>query len=369
MISFQPSEGQEMARTSARRLAEAEIRPLARRLSADRRSEKAIALDERILGSLASLGIVQSVVLGESGDEFGARLMNALVLKELAFGDANCALAIAATLGFVRAVKDQGSAAQQERYLAGHGEEGHRFSTIAFAEAGPDTRGFAGLQTQITGDGGELRLDGVKILVPFAARCTEFLVIAKRGDGLVAAIVASGAPGVTIGPVRRTTGCCAGEFADVQFNGVRIKGDQLLGEGGGFDFMRLRNASRVATSAILCGTAQAAYDWAVQYVKDRKIGNQALGTKQSIALKIVDMFAEAESVRWMVWRSAGQIDRGLDADRMARLTHGRAIEVASMIADEAMQMMSGHGFMADSPMEAWYRNVRTLATLETSIGL
>lgn len=369
MISFQPSESQEMARESARRLAEAELRPIARGLSADRYSDKARALDDGLLASLSALGIVQSVAMAEPGDEFGARLMNALVIEELAYGDANCAFAIAATLGFVRAVKDQGSAAQRERFLAPYMEEGHRFSAVAFAEGGLDPRGLDGLRTTVTPDGAGLRLDGAKALVPFAARCAEFLVVARQGDALVAAIVPADAPGVSVGEPRKTTGCCACEFADVTFAGVQLAADQLLGEAARFDFLALRNAARVATAAMLTGLAQAAYDWGLQYVKDRKIGGEALGTKQSIALKIVDMFADAQSLRWMVWRAAAQMDEGRDALRMARLAHGRGIEVGTMVVDEALQMMSGHGFMADNPMEAWYRNVRTIATLETAVGL
>ena len=371
MISFDLSEDQSLSQTMAKRLADSVLRPVSRELSANRDDSSALSLSDEILANLASLGVVQNVAQSAFGQESlrASSLVSVLMLEELAWGDANCAIAAAAPLGFVRAVAEQGSEQQKQSILPLYAEDGYHAAAIACAEPGLTTSALKGLKTEITTKHGGEVLNGVKALVPMGGRCNHFLVIAKSDEDIVAVIVPSGAEGVFVDEPRYTMGCSSSEMSNVSFTDVVIEPGMKLGERSSTNMKPIMIGSWIATAATLNGISRAAYEYAIEYTKERNVAGEILATKQSVALQLVDSHTDNESARWMSWRAAGQLDRGEDATRMARLSHGRSVTTAGWITDESLQVMGGHGYMAEYIMESWYRNAKTVSTFENALGV
>jgi alkylation response protein AidB-like acyl-CoA dehydrogenase len=140
-----------------------------------------------------------------------------------------------------------------------------------------------------------------------------------------------------------------------------------LGGDAGFDARRLVAASRTALSACLVGLSRAVMDYAIPYAKDREAFGEAIARKQAIAFMLSDMRVETDSMRWLTWQAASHLERGLDATRPAHLARVYCAREAMKIADNGLQVLGGHGFIREHPVEMWYRNARTLGVLEGSV--
>ena len=117
------------------------------------------------------------------------------------------------------------------------------------------------------------------------------------------------------------------------------------------------------------GLSRGVLEYAVPYAKQREAFDQAIAQKQAIAFKLADMHIETESMRWLAWKAASELEHGVDATRAAHHAHAYAAEQTMWIADEGIQVLGGHGFIREHPVEMWYRNARTLTVLEGTIGL
>lgn len=358
MISFELTEEQEIARSTVREFAGQVLRPLARQADIEGQVE------EDVLNQLWSLGVVQSMIEQDDNGPDQSAILSALLLEELGWADAVFGVALASPLGFVRAVKEQGSAAQKEALLPLFAGDGYRAAALALTEPGLMDRGIEALSTKAEADPAGYRLSGAKIQVPQGAKCSHFLVIAQHDGKPDAFIVPSDAPGVTIDASDRQVGLVGLAPATVRFDNVVLGPKARLGENRGCDVQRIVDAARVGTSSILVGVCRGVYDHSVAYAKERHVHGSVLARKQSVAFRLVDMFVETEASRWMCWRAATEIDKGETATRSAALAHSYTREQAIWITDEGVQLMGGHGFMRANPVELWFRNARTLSMLE-----
>jgi alkylation response protein AidB-like acyl-CoA dehydrogenase len=354
MISFALTEDQILARAASAQFAAGEARPAARP------AEENGAFPDELLRRAWGLGLTQAAASAEIMEQ--PTVLNALALEEIAYGDAALAVAVAATLGFVRAVAGQGTEAQRARHLPAFLSETPAFAAIATLDAGW-FRG-AGRVTCAERAGGGWRINGAKTLVPLAARCERFVVTANSDEGLAAFLVGADSPGLSVEPAKGTLGMRALQMGDVNLDGVRVAGEQRLPGGA----RRIIDASRVALAAILSGLARAVYDYALPYVKERVVHGEAIGRKQAIAFKLADMHVATNAMRWMSLRAAAELDSKPEATRMARLAQRYAAELALKIADEGVQLFGGYGFVRDYPLEMWYRNARSLSTLDGLVG-
>ena len=116
----------------------------------------------------------------------------------------------------------------------------------------------------------------------------------------------------------------------------------------------------------MIGLSRAVLEYAVPYAKERRAFGQAIAQKQAIAFRLSDMHIETERMRWLTWKAASQLEQGLDATRSAHLARAYAAEQSMWIADKGVQVLGGHGFIREHPVELWYRNARTLGVLEGS---
>jgi alkylation response protein AidB-like acyl-CoA dehydrogenase len=355
MISFALTEDQTLARAATAQFAAEEARPAARA------AEEAGSFPEPLLRRAWDLGLTQTAAAAEPVEQ--ATVLNALVLEEIAYGDAALAVAMAGALGFARALATQGTDNQRERHLCPFQSETPAFAAIAAVDAGW-FRG-AGRATRAERVGAGWRIVGAKALIPLAARCGRLLVTAETEEGARGFIVETDRPGVRVEPAKGTLGMRALQMADIAFDGVEATDDDLILGGT----RRIIDASRVALTAILSGLARAVYDYTLPYTKERVVHGEAIARKQAVAFRLADMHIATNAIRWTGLRAAAELDARPDAPRAARLAQRYAAEQTLKVADEGVQLFGGYGFVRDYPLEMWYRNARSLSVLDGVVGV
>ena len=119
---------------------------------------------------------------------------------------------------------------------------------------------------------------------------------------------------------------------------------------------------QVALAAMAVGVAQAAFDYAVDYAKEREVFGVKVAQKQAIAFMIAEMGTDIESTRLLAWEAAWMLDEGKDeADKHAYLAYNGAFDMVMMVTDAAVQILGGHGYIREHPVEMWMRNGRGFA--------
>src|SRR5205807_10104967 len=137
-----------------------------------------------------------------------------------------------------------------------------------------------------------------------------------------------------------------------------------LGGENGINFSRLMSESRVALSAIAVGMARAAFEYARDYAKERKAFGVPIATKQAIAFMLADMAIEIDASRLLVWEAAWRLDRGENAHKESYLARNYVAASVLKVADNAVQVLGGHGYIREHPVEMWLRNARGFSALE-----
>lgn len=369
MISFGPTEEQEVVRDTLRGFADEAIRPQARE------AEEASAVPQDVLDTVWELGLT-STQLPEScggGGEERSPITNALILEELAYGDAALAVAAVSPGTFAFPVLDQGTDEQKEKYLPQFCTSTFHAASLAMVEPGP-VFDPANPRTMAEPKGSDFVLSGTKSFVPLGDRASHFLVIAREGNGNGSArsgafIVPRDAEGLTISESELNLGMRALPTHTVTLERVEVPAADRLGGEAGCDVARIVNYGRVGIAATLVGLSRAVMEYAIPYAKDRHAFDQAIAQKQAIAFMLSDMAIETDAMRWMVWKAASQLESGADATRAAHLAKNYAAKQAMKIADNGIQVLGGHGFIREHPVEMWYRHARTLSVLEGTVAL
>jgi len=367
MISFGPTEEQQVVREAMRDFAEQAMRTIARACD-----ESSAAPDE-LLQQTWELGLTSTQIPEEfgGGGEERSPVTNVLVLEELAFGDAGLALAATAPSLFANAILDHGTDEQKASYLPMFTGDLFHSASLALVEPGPlfDT---LQLRTKAEPKGDGFVVSGEKSFVPLGHRASHFLVLAHNTaqdgfQGIEAFIVPRDAKGLTVGAVEKNLGLRALVTTGLSLDRVEVAAESRLGGATGFDARRLLAASRTALGAVMVGLSRAVMEYAIPYAKDREAFGEAIARKQAIAFTLSDMRIEVDSMRWLVWKAASHLEHGLDATRPAHTARLYCAREAMKIADNGVQVLGGHGFIREHPVEMWYRNARTLGVLEGSV--
>jgi alkylation response protein AidB-like acyl-CoA dehydrogenase len=364
MISFELTDEQRSARDAMRAFAADALRPHAREY------DEASAIPDHFFAQAGELGLT-TTQLPEAVGGYGAGrspTTNAIVLEELSYGDATLAIAAAAPSLFAYAIADHGTDAQRATYLPPFCGPQFHAGAVAIAEPHPAFDAFAP-RAAVTANGAGAVLTGVKCAVPLVDRADHLLVVARHGDRLDAYIVPRDAAGVTIAVPEKNLGLKALPMGTVTLDRVAVSERDRLGGANGADVPRLLAQSRVAIAAVLDGLARAVLDYCVPYAKERVAFGEPIARKQSIAFRLAEMQIEVESMRWLIWKAAGDLEHGRDATRSAHLARAYAAEKAMWIADNGVQVLGGHGFIREHPVEMWYRNARTLGVLEGLVAV
>ncbi len=360
MLSFELSEEQQMIRDTVGAFAREQIRPAAR--PADEAGEIPPALVEQAW----QLGLVQGPIpeaLGGNGDTRLA-LTGAIVAEELAWGDLAIAAHVLAPRLLAFPVLAMGTDEQRERHLRRFAGREFVPATAALMEPRWDFDPMA-MSTVARRDGAGFVLDGSKCLVPLAAESETLLVwaAAENHDRVEGFLLPRTSAGLSVGERERNMGLKGLATYEVALDGCRAGAEARLG-GGGADFARALDQSRIALAAMGVGVAHAAFDYARDYAKERKAFGVPIATKQAVAFMLADMAIEIDAARLLVWEAAWRLDRGEDARKESYLARNYVAAIALKVTDNAVQVLGGHGYIREHPVEMWLRNARGLSTFE-----
>jgi alkylation response protein AidB-like acyl-CoA dehydrogenase len=357
LIDFEPSEEQQLIVDTVKQFAAQEIRPAARE-SCEGRS-----LPEDVLDQAHELGLVAHGIdeaYGGGGER--SAVTGALIAEELAYGDLAVALAITSPGLVALPVSDFGTEDQRRALLPGFTGASYRPASLALCEPSfrfdpfrPATR------AEREGDG--YVLSGEKCLVPWQPGGGPVLVIASEGDGAQGFLVPRDAAGLSA-VAEKNMGIDALPTVELSLDGVRVGADARLGGAAGMDHRALVDRGRVGLAAAAVGVARAAFDIARDYAKERETFGAPIATRQAIAFMLADMAIEIDAARLLVWEAAWCLDQGDDATRTATLAHQQASRIVLDVADGAVQVLGGHGYIRDYLPEMHLRNARGFAHFE-----
>ena len=236
------------------------------------------------------------------------------------------------------------------------------------ANAGSDA---AALRTRAVRDGDSYILNGAKQFISGAGSSDLYLVMARTGEdgpgGISAFLVPKDTPGLSFGANEHKMGWNAQPTRAVIMEDARVPASALLGqEGMGFKFaMKGLDGGRINIAACSIGGAQAALDKALTYMSERKAFGQSLDRFQALQFRIADMATELEAARTFVHRAASALDaKSKDATRLCAMAKRFATDTGFEVANNALQLFGGYGYLADYGVEKIVRDLRVHQILE-----
>jgi alkylation response protein AidB-like acyl-CoA dehydrogenase len=218
------------------------------------------------------------------------------------------------------------------------------------------------MQTTAEKKGDGYVLNGEKAYVIFADKAPSILVYAALNGQTQAFIVPGGAEGFVIGEREKLMGIGGLPCYRVRLDNLQLPLEARLGGEEGFDFVPVLASAQVAIAALAVGISKAALDYALPYAKEREVWGVPIAQRQSIAFMLAEMAAEIEANRLLVWEAAWMLDQGMDVSKEAYLAFTSTTDMAMMVTDRAVQVLGGHGFIREHPVELWMRNGRGFST-------
>ncbi|HLJ14952.1 MAG TPA: acyl-CoA dehydrogenase family protein [Bryobacteraceae bacterium] len=357
-MDFDVSEEQQQLRRSVREFAEAEIAPHV--LEWD--EEQIFPLETiRKAGQLGYMGAIFPERLGGAGLGY---IEYAIIVEELSRVDPSVGLIVAA----------HNSLCTNHIYLAGSPEQHCRYLpklatgewigcwSLTEAEAGSDA---GGTRTSAVRNGDGWLLNGGKTFTTnaqYADVCVAMAATNRAAShhGISAFILEKGTAGFRVGKKENKLGMRASATGEVLFTDCRLPSAQLLGKPGeGFiDSLRILDGGRISIAALSVGVAQGAYEAALSYSKHRKQFGRPISEFQAIQNKLADMATEIEAARLLTYRAAWMKDRDQRVTKESSMAKLFASEVAVRVANEAVQIHGGYGFIKDYPVEKFYRDAK-----------
>jgi alkylation response protein AidB-like acyl-CoA dehydrogenase len=197
--------------------------------------------------------------------------------------------------------------------------------------------------------------------VPFADKAEAFMVFASLDGQTQAFNVPAGTEGLAVGERELKLGLQALPTFRVTLEDVKVPVESRVGGDDGFDPALAIASAQVAAAAMGLGLSRAAYEYSLEYAKEREVWGVPIAQKQSIAFMLAEMAIEIESIRLLVWEAAYNLDAGKDPSKEAYLALIGAADMTMMITDRAVQILGGHGYIREHPVERWMRNGRGLS--------
>ncbi len=361
LFDVSPDDEQQMFQEAGRSFAEEKIRPAA--LDAD----DGCATPKELLEATAELGVNMLGVPEELGGVMveQAAVTSVLIGEALAHGDLGIAYAALAPGAVATAIGHWGSAEQEAAYLPSFTGEDVPAAALAILEPRPLFDPLK-LSTTARREGGEWVLDGTKSLVARAADCELFVVAAEAEDGPKLFVIESGGKGLSVEP-EPAMGLRPAATGRLILEGVRLPDTAVLGEGRRKDYVECVNRARVAWSALTVGTSQAVLDYVIPYVKDRSAFGEPISNRQGVAFAVSDIGIEVGGMRLTTYRAASRADRGEDFAREAAIARRLCTTKGMKIGSDGVQLLGGHGFVKEHPVERWYRDLRAAGVMEGAL--
>jgi alkylation response protein AidB-like acyl-CoA dehydrogenase len=362
LFDVTPDDEQQMFQEAGRAFAEEKVRPAA--LDAD----AACATPPELLAQAVELGVNMLGVPEELGGVMHeqAAVTSVLIGEALAHGDMGIAYAALAPGAVATAIGHWGSAEQEATYLPAFTGEDVPAAALAMLEPRPLFDPLK-LETQARKDGEDWVLDGAKSLLARAAEC-ELFVVAAEAEGLGPAlfVIESGTMGLSVEP-EPAMGLRAAATGRLLIEGVRLPADALLGDGRREDYVDCVNRSRVAWCGLAVGAAQAVLDYVIPYVNERTAFGEPISNRQAVAFAVSDIGIESDGMRLATYRAASRADHGDDFAREAAIARRLCAEKGMRIGSEGVQLLGGHGYIKEHPVERWYRDLRAAGVMEGAL--
>ncbi|MBK8796979.1 acyl-CoA dehydrogenase family protein [Caldilinea sp.] len=361
MYSFDMTSEQKMLVDTVRRYAEKNLRAVYRE------AEESKQVPDKVVQMGWELGLLPGFIDAQYGGygEYSA-LTSALYLEEMAWGDLGISLHLLTPNLFAIPIAQFGNDKQKEQYLALFCNDSFPRATAALVEPVVQFDP-AELRTTAVKEGDGFVINGKKTYVPLAKQAEFFLVYAQEGGVTQAYIVPGDTPGIKIGKRVKLMGVQALEMYEVEFENVAVPKANRLGGLKGIRIQKLLTLSRITLAALAVGMARAAYEYAVAYAKDRVAFGEPIAHRQSIAFMLANMRIEIEGTRLMVWEAAYKFDAGEDAAKAALLAKIYADKMVLDVTDGAVQVLGGHGYIREHPVELWLRNGRGFVTMDGAV--
>ncbi|PQM53456.1 butyryl-CoA dehydrogenase [Mycolicibacter virginiensis] len=329
-------------------------------------ADEALDYPRELLGKAAELGIT-AINIPEDFDGIAAHrsaVTNVLVAEALGYGDMGLALPILAPGGVASALTHWGSADQQATYLPEFAGEKVPQACVAIVEPQPlfDP---TNLKTTAVRTPSGYRLDGVKSLVVAAADAELFIVAAQLNGKPALFIVESSTPGLTV-KADPSMGLRAAALGQLELNQVSVPLSARLGEEAATDsdYSQAIALSRLGWAALAVGTSHAVLDHVMPYIKEREAFGEPIANRQSVAFMCANIAIELDGLRLLTWRGASRCEQGLPFIREAALAKRIATDKGMQIGLDGVQLLGGHGYTKEHPVERWYRDLRALGVAE-----
>ena len=313
---------------------------------------------------LPLLGVPES--LGGICEE-RAVMAGALVAEALARGDLGLAVASLAPGAVATAIATWGTDEQQQTYLPAFTGGDVAAAALALTEPRPLYDALAP-HTTAARVGDDLVLDGVKSMVPRGADAELFVVGARLDDENVLVIVESGSEGLSV-EADPAMGVRAASMVTLTLEGVRVPVNNVLGDLDGSTYAECVRLSRLAWCALAVGVAQAVLDHVTPYVKERQAFGEPIAHRQSVAFMVADMAIEVQAMRLLTWKAAARAAGGKDVARDVALARMLCADKGMQIGQDGVQLLGGHGFVKEHPVERWYRDLRAISIMEGGVLL
>jgi alkylation response protein AidB-like acyl-CoA dehydrogenase len=348
---------------------------LARDFAQQHLSPHAVAWDEtkhfpvEVLREAAALGMGGIYIAEDVGGSALARLEAALIFEGLATGCPSIAAYISIHNMASSMIDRFASDAQRRRFLPRLVTMEH-LSSYCLTEPGAGSDA-AALRTRALRDGDAYVLDGVKQFISGAGAADIYVVMARTGGegaaGISTFVVEKGMPGLSFGANEKKMGWNAQPTRQVILENCRVPAENRIGEEGiGFKIaMAGLDGGRLNIGACSIGGAEAALGKALAYMGQRKAFGKRLDEFQALQFRLADMATELEAARSLLWRAAAALDaKRPDATRLCAMAKRFATDTGFTVANEALQLLGGYGYLADYGIEKIVRDLRVHQILE-----
>ncbi|GAB3417311.1 acyl-CoA dehydrogenase family protein [Haloparvum alkalitolerans] len=357
-MEFALSDEQQQLRDEVRRFADNEIKPVASEHDAGE------SYPHGVMDAAAEMGLLAPHVPVEYGGVGYSALENAIITEELFAADPGVGLCVSSAGFGAEALIEFGTDDQKERVLpevtAGDAVMG---SAISEPQAGSDVTSVA---TRAEKDGDEWVINGSKMWITNGTVADYFVVVCEtdpevedRYSGYSQILVEADRDGLTREKITGKLGIRASDTAELRFDDVRVPEENLIGQRGmGFlQLMQFFDETRTAVAAQGVGIARGAAERALAYAEEREQFGRPIGDFQAIEHKLAEMHTNTEAARWLTYRSAWAVDESPDdVTMLASMAKEFASRTAVEVANEAVQVHGGAGFVNDHDVERFYRD-------------
>ena len=362
LFDISPDDEQQMFQEAVRDFAAAKVRPAAQTADAER------TIPSELLAQANELGVNMLGIPEELGGVMHeqAATTSALIGEALAHGDMGIAYATLAPGAVATAIGHWGTADQEATYLPAFAAEDLPAAALALLEPRPLFNPLK-LETTARRDGEDWVLSGAKSLIARATECELFLVAAEaEGQGPALFVIESGASGLSVQD-EPAMGLRPAATGRLLLEDVRLPGTALLGEGDRDSYVECVQRARVAWCALAVGTSQAVLDYVIPYVNERTAFGEPVSNRQAVAFGVSDIGIETGGMRLATYRAASRADQGQEFGREAALARKLCAAKGMEIGSEGVQLLGGHGFVKEHPVERWYRDLRAAGVMEGAL--